>query len=739
MLKLGHKKKSIPTNKSTHVSLKRRASGITELWSKDECDMAFAQAYAHCTDRFLQMFLLRIIGKGRLCELLKDDAETLEIDIFMRQMNFYGSTTEDVKKLPKDVQDFFNAYADGVNQYLKEHGKIWEFKLLGVELEPWCARDSLMIVKIMSYIGLAQTQQDAEKLIIQLLRNDVDLDKVKDLFSPHLEGLTSEICEELNELTHFEGLVPEAIKFHSMIPKIIASNNWILAGKKTDTDNVIQCNDPHLEINRLPAIWYEQVIHYGDRNIQGFGMPGLPGIIMGRSDYLSFGFTYGFMDMIDYFIEDVSENTYKRDLATHTLKVREETIRRKKNSNFVLNVFENDCGTLETPHQEGAKLKDGKYLNRAWSADKLGAIGSAEAIYEMLFCNNVKELKSSLSKISISCNWLLGDVGGNIAFQQSGLLPKRSHSGLYPLPARNVENLWQGIRDRSELIEVTNPDCGFLASANNDLLDYKTSDKPLSINLPMGPYRYNRINDLLKTKDKFNLDDMKAFQKDLYSLQAKKFMELLTPFLKDDLIGRKLKEWDLCYDRNSYGAVIFENFYHNLLREVFSEEFLGTQVYEYIEKNSSILIDFYYFFDRILLNNESSIWFENKSRKECLENAYEETMKYFRINDTISWGELRRVPMKNILFDGKLPKFMGFDYGPISIDGSRATIVQGAIYEAHGRVSTFCPSMRFITDLGSRKSYTMLAGGISDRRFSKFYSNEIERFLNYEYKEVSLD
>ena len=98
--------------------------------------------------------------------------------------------------------------------------------------------------------------------------------------------------------------------------------------------------------------------------------------------------------------------------------------------------------------------------------------------------------------------------------------------------------------------------------------------------------------------------------------------------------------------------------------------------------------------------------------------------------------EIKKTKMNNIFFDGKLPSFLGFDYGPIVIEASRATIVQGALFKAHDRTSTFCPSMRFITDLGTREAYTVLAGGPSDRRFSKWYTTDIERWLNYKYKSM---
>jgi penicillin amidase len=736
VIKFTEEKKNFKTNANESFQVNRQPSGITEIHSSDLNTTAFAQAITHCNDRFIQIFLLRIIGQGRISELLDSNEETNGIDKFMRQMNFHGSSVIEEKNLKGPEKEFFQSYTDGINHFLTTHGKVWEFKLLKVNPEPWKVEDSLMIIKIMSYIGLAQTQQDAEKLIIQLIRNKVDIEKIKDLFSPHLNEVTSEIIEDLCNLSFFEGLIPEDIKFLSEIPKFIASNNWIVSGEKSSTENVIQCNDPHLEVNRLPAIWYEQLIHTNAGNFHGMTMPGVPGLIMGRSDHVSFGFTYGFMDMIDYFIEDVKDNKFDRDGESKEFKIRKEIIKRKKNSNLEYYFFENETGTLETPNDKD-KLQDGKFLNMAWSCKENGAIGSAKALYEMFQCYDVHSLKEALSNITISCNWLVGDTKGNIAYQQSGQFPHRKESGLYPLHAKNSDNLWKGIRPKSDLLSVVNPDCGFLATANNDLKEFLKEDSPLSINLPMGPYRVNRINSLLSSKEKFSIEELKKMQSDLYSIQAEEFLKDLSPYLGDDCVSEELKSWDKCYDRESTGALVFEYYYHELLKEVFQKDFTGTEAWEYIAGKSSILVDFYFFFDQILLGDENSIWFKDKLKSDCIKSALEHTKEKFKSHRP-KWKEEKSTPMKNILFDGKLPNFLGFDYGPIVIEGCRATIVQGALYEAHGRISTFCPSMRFVTDLGERKSYTVLAGGVSDRRFSNLYTNEVEMWLNFEYKEINL-
>ena len=94
--------------------------------------------------------------------------------------------------------------------------------------------------------------------------------------------------------------------------------------------------------------------------------------------------------------------------------------------------------------------------------------------------------------------------------------------------------------------------------------------------------------------------------------------------------------------------------------------------------------------------------------------------------------------MKNIVFDGKIPKFLGFDRGPITIIGSLATPHQGQIFESAGRLTTFAPSYRMVSDLSTDEIHTNLAGGPSDRRFSKWYCSDLENWRNGKYKKIDV-
>jgi penicillin amidase len=85
--------------------------------------------------------------------------------------------------------------------------------------------------------------------------------------------------------------------------------------------------------------------------------------------------------------------------------------------------------------------------------------------------------------------------------------------------------------------------------------------------------------------------------------------------------------------------------------------------------------------------------------------------------------------LDNIFFGGKLPRFLGFDAGPVPIRGGRATPHQGQIYRAGERLTSFTPSLRIVADMSEEDLHTALCGGPSDRRFSKHYTSGVADWL----------
>jgi len=658
----------------------------------------------------------------------------LGIDIFMREMGLARYAKVEALNAAPEGRTLGEAYAEGVNYWLGTNRRPIELIMLRYDPEWWTIADTILTIKLMSYVGLAQSQQDFEKFLIQAVRAGVPAGRLAALTPPHLDGLDEETTELIAKLRYVQPLVPEGLRFLSAVPTLMASNNWAVAGSRTESGHPLQCNDPHLECNRLPAIWYETVMHTNDDFRIGATMPGVPGLVMGRTRNLSFGFTYGFMDMVDYFIEQCHDGDYRRGDSFVPLKTRNETIARKGESPLEITVRETDVGVLECDSGEPA-LEDGFYLSRAWSAHRVGGAASLDALARLPSVTTVSRAQEVVRNVAISCNWLLADREGNIGYQQSGLLPKRKHSGLHPVPAWEEQWLWRGAVAPDQLHSLLNPPEGFLATANNDL---NPTNGLLVINLPMGSYRVDRIRALLKEREACTLEDMRHIQNDLYSIQAERFMAVLEPLLPETFAGRLLAGWDFCYNCESRAATLFETVYHALLREVFGNGLLGQEVWDETVSSTAIVADYYHLFDEALLGDDPS-WFGEEGRSDLFKRVLEDVLNEVSLDAISPWGRRQQIVMKNIFFDGRLPRWVGFDHGPVELPGNRATIVQGGIFTAHNRQTTFTPSWRFITDLGEDRALTALAGGPSGRRFSKWYKTDIKRWLEGDYKTLEAD
>jgi penicillin amidase len=310
----------------------------------------------------------------------------------------------------------------------------------------------------------------------------------------------------------------------------------------------------------------------------------------------------------------------------------------------------------------------------------------------------------------------------------SGLMPKRRAgiSGFVPLPGWKKENDWQGFVDYKDLPRCLNPEADFFVTANDDLNQWGIA-KP--INICMGSYRANRIAKLLAERTDITVEDNFKIHYDVYSLQAELFMRILKPLLPGTPQGKILREWDCRYNPESEGAFLFEQFYRALLQEVFGKNGFGKEVANFLAKETGFFIDFFDNVDRILLS-EKSAWFGGENRNDLFRRIAEDALKV----PPKPWGEVNQIKLTHLILGEKLPAFVGFDRGPVALRGGRATPHQGQIYKSAGRVTSFTPSFRMVTDLANDEVHTNLAGGPSDRRFSKWYCLDLENWVKGKYK-----
>ena len=310
------------------IKIWRDKNGTPHVEAEKIIDLYWGMGFVHATDRGMQMLLMRILGQGRASEHLQSSDDTLNIDKFFRKVNWSGNVQNQLDQLSKNDMDKLNAYCAGANAVFARKCP-WEMKMLGYRPENWKPEDFVTLSRMIGYLTLVQSQDEVERLFVELVQGDVPQDYLEELFPGILGGLDVAL---LKKVTLPERLMPFDTLWNLPLPRMMASNNWAISGKKTDSGNAIMANDPHLEVNRLPNVWSEMVLQLKDQYVAGGTMPGLPVVLVGRNKHLAWGATYSFIDAIDSWVEKCKDGKFYREEGDQWVDFiqRKEIIKRKK-------------------------------------------------------------------------------------------------------------------------------------------------------------------------------------------------------------------------------------------------------------------------------------------------------------------------------------------------------------------------------------------------------------------------
>lgn len=698
------------------VRISRNGYGVPVVQAGNFPDMLFGLGWVQAYDRPVQLELTRLVAKGAACEHLPPSPDLMASDREMRRYNLWGFSLKQAQKLSGETEGLAIDFCRGINDCLQEH-RPPEFDMLGYEPEPWAPADCVMMCKLINLVDMDETQGWMKRLIVQMFQNGVSLGKLKELFVHMTDEPGEEYLDILRRVRIPEPFVPPSIKW--ALPRMQNSSNWAVAPSRTASGKAILCGSPDLDSARLPAIWQEVVLRADDYYLMGFAMPGLMGLPVARSRHLAWSPTYGCMDIMDYYIEEVKEGKYRRGEEWIPFEVREEVIRVKDAEPVTARYYENGHGVLL-----GEPEEDGYYLCLAWSIRDAGA-ATIEHFLAASRSERAAEAMEHFCRLDFGAqNWVMADSEGNIGYAMSGICPIRppGWSGLLPIPGWNPDFDWLGYYGPELNPRLYNPLEGFIGTANQEMNELSEIRMQT---LPMAADRSLRIAEILGAGEGLDLETMRRMQYDVYGKHAERFMPLIRPLLPDSENGNLLREWDLYYRSESLGATLFEGVYRELLKIIFGEGGLGPEVIEYLMDETILLNLYYEVFDQVMLR-EDSLWFEGRAREDLYRLAIARGLD----TSPLPYGSTHMVTMKNIVYGDLTPEF---NYGPIEIRGSRGTLCQGQIFRSAGRLATFSPTCRLITDFAEERAYTALAGGPSERPASQWYTSGVGDWLNANY------
>ncbi|WP_327168226.1 penicillin acylase family protein [Streptomyces subrutilus] len=170
------------------VDVKRDAHGIPQLYADSDSDLFRAQGFVHAQDRFWEMDVRRHMTSGRLSEMF--GAGQVETDAFLRTLGWRQvAQAEYDTKLSADTKKNLQAYADGVNAYLKgKSGKDLSVEHATLKLsagyapEQWTPVDSVAWLKAMAWDLRGNMQDEIDRA---LMSNKLTQAQIDELYPPY--------------------------------------------------------------------------------------------------------------------------------------------------------------------------------------------------------------------------------------------------------------------------------------------------------------------------------------------------------------------------------------------------------------------------------------------------------------------------------------------------------------------------------------------------------------------------
>jgi penicillin amidase len=466
------------------VTVKRDGSGIPHLYGDSLTDLAQAQGYVHAQERFFEMDLRRHITAGRLSELV--GADGIETDRVIRTMGWRRVAEEELPTLEPETRQVLQAYADGVNRYLRGRspGQVsMEYTVLGLQLpladiEEWTPVDSLSWLKAMAW----DLRGDyADELARARLSGRLSRAQIAAVYPAYDAAAHPPILSDAEwapgrddprALTASPSAVPRALssagddavaqtttsgaqaayaaveRALSTVPQLVGrgdgvgSNSWAVSGQHTASGKPLLANDPHLGVGQ-PGIWIQNSLHcrtVGPEcplDVSGFSFAGVPGVIIGHNADIAWGFTNLGPDVSDFYLERVVGQTYLRDGEWEPVTTREETIkvaggadqritvRATTHGPIMSDVLQSarDAGSRAPTQQEGDESQD-YAVSLAWTG--LTPSRTADAIIGLNKATNFEQFRDAARSFAVPAqNLLYADRQGHIGYQAPGQIPVR--------------------------------------------------------------------------------------------------------------------------------------------------------------------------------------------------------------------------------------------------------------------------------------------------------------------------
>jgi len=359
---------------------------------------------------------------------------------------------------------------------------------------------------------------------------------------------------------------------------VAGSNAWAIGAGRAAGGRAMLLANPHLPWSDL-FTWYEAQLVGPGLDAYGAALVGfpLPGIAFNEA--LGWTHTVNTIDAADLYELELVDGGYAWDGGVRPFERTVDTLRVRQADGKLraepLVVLQSIHGPVIAVAGERALALRVAGLDRA---------GGVEQNWRMLRARSLAEFETALSRLQLPMfNVVYADRDGHILYLFNGQVPRRSHgdarywAGI--VPGDSPATLWTDIHPYADLPRIVDPPDGWVQNANDPpwsatlprLLDpssfpaYMSPDRPLA-------FRPQRSIRMLMQDSSIAYDEMVAYKHSTRVESADHILEDVVLAARSSgsaparLAANVLDAWDRTTNADSRGAVLYEEFFGDLMR-----------------------------------------------------------------------------------------------------------------------------------------------------------------------------
>ena len=756
------------------VNLTIDSSGMAHIQAQNNHDLFYAQGYYTACQRLFQMELQATVAAGNLTKFVGSSG--LASDNTMRLIGLTRNAEVLLSDLKTNYTSYYNDilwYSEGVDAYIDHNASvdnILGFHLLGIKPFKWTVFDSLVWQEYMAWsLATGSTSVLQSDLFVNAFgySNYSQIWPYYPYYTDNItmipgsgtvngynltdQGINPSYFWNLDWFSQWATGVNESV-LQSLTPLLkdacnnisdpyqlpgahetgstIGSNSWVIAGSySTDNENMM-ANDPHLPL-LAPSLWVEYQLVDPEFNVTGWGLAGLPGILIGHTTNTSFGLTTPEGNSANDFLETLNGNSY---------------------------------------------LYNGTYISM--SSCNYTQLGHTYTVY----CTNNGPLIARNATVGISMNWdasqpstdLIAEVMLDQAHNYTQMLAALSHwgpsppqnfalvslhhagyitAGGYPLihevlpDGKNVSvvgsvSLLNGSNPAyrehgyvpfNYLPQAVNPSRGYMFAPNQPTVG-KNYPYPF-----VGSYwstggRAESIDHFIQNHSKMDISDMMELQSNVTDYWATQFTPLLISALSgmhmntsESSAMNLLSHWNYTFWPGMKNPTVYQYVTAALFNITFDKFLKEKNIYNYqpcVYINTAI---------ELARNDPNSPWY-NGNFSTSVRTAFVMAVDFMNSKlgneSNWDWGHVHRVEIAS------LTGISALGIGPIPIWGGRHTVSVGSVprlLEYPLPCVSIGSSLRTIARPGTGTFFGVFPGGPSENILSYWFDNQLGHWINHEY------